>query len=194
MLLISSFVLLLLGFLLFIAWKSGRNSQKGQLPYIGFLQGLVTISLVMCIIGLVLLLGLVLLATFGRPDAVKEWLSHYQIYLSYPEGNHLFSAFLEIVHLLIYIGFLYALKRFLANIKQDIIFSQSNITLVRLVSLLLLIAAFTSSNGHLLQVSFSNQSYHFLDGSYLLTSFLVFIIAKIMEKAKQIADENAFTI
>lgn len=85
------------------------------------------------------------------------------------------------------LAFLKNCQKLLKNLAQEQIFIQANVTLAKNSSLALGLMSVLQKFGWR-QFSFK------LDTTALLAALLIWIFALILEKAKQIAEENAFTI
>ncbi|MBM7635359.1 DUF2975 domain-containing protein [Streptococcus saliviloxodontae] len=118
-------------------------------------------------------------ASFGKVEFLSI-LAENGINWSYLEALSFGSllAVFGLVEIVVLLLLLKAIRRFLSNIISETIFVQENVILAKKASLLLLILAITNLGSFI----------------YLFASLLVWVIAKVLEKAIAIAEENEFTI
>ncbi|MBM7642113.1 DUF2975 domain-containing protein [Streptococcus loxodontisalivarius] len=81
------------------------------------------------------------------------------------------------------------IRAFLRNVIEDAIFTWDNVRLAKKTSLYLFLLSFLGSG-----LLFGAGGIFILNTGYLFASLLVWVIAKVLEKAVAIAEENEFTI
>lgn len=83
---------------------------------------------------------------------------------------------------------LFCVRQFFLNILEEKIFVSQNVQLAKRVANLLFLAAFMGKG------VFAFNGFGFFDLTFIITSLVVWTLAKVLEKANHIAEENEFTI
>lgn len=157
------------------------NKEKIYLNYaLGFITIILTLFSLSILVAMTLyLLGIMNINLFGT-----DWLS---LQINSQTSSSL-AMFLSLLSGIVMCLVLLVLRQFFKNLLADQIFVPENVTLAKRVSLLLLLASLVG-NG-VVEVG----DYSFFNLTYFLTALVVWTLAKILDKANQIAEENEFTI
>lgn len=101
-----------------------------------------------------------------------------------------------LVNLLVFAGVFFYGRKFFSNLDDGKIFVEENISSAKKISILFVILTFTSELPNLLIIDFQPKTELDLsmNFTYLLVALIIWALAKILEEAKAIADENQFTI
>ena len=99
----------------------------------------------------------------------------------------LLTVFYSTIMMFLLLG---TIRKFLKNLIADKIFITENVSLAKRASLFLLLASFDGGSEAVLAVNGSG----FINLTFIFASLLIWVFAKLLEKAVVIAEENEFTI
>lgn len=154
--------------------------------YLTYALGLITILLV--VLGLSLILGTVMLCLgVMEVDLLHNSFIHFSVIAGKGEPS-IWQNVISLMSAAIVFGILFTIRQFLKNIITDNIFVGQNVTLCHRVSILLVLAAFLEKG------VLTINDYSFLNMTFIVAAILVWSLAKVLEKANAIAQENEFTI
>lgn len=157
--------------------------MKNEQTHLRFAHGFITI--VMVTYGIALVLSTILMAL----NIMKiELFQNGILTIGTQNNGSLLSNSLSFAGGYIILFILYCVRQFFKNILDNQIFVAQNVKLAKQVALLLFIASFLGDG------IFKFNGFSFLNITFLITSLVVWTLAKVLEKAKAIAEENEFTI
>ena len=161
--------------------KNDTKKFKWILNFVNVLYGVNSLGIIALVLG-----GLVNLAfPFKGYDFDNGW--HFIL------NNDLMTIrgfFVMIYSLIMVAVILGTIRKFLKNLINEQIFIKENVILAKRASLFSLLASFEGGAQAVLTINGSG----FINLTFVFAALLIWVFAKLLEKAVAIAEENEFTI
>lgn len=168
--------------------------MKNETRYLKWILNLLTFLLIIGGIGGFMLLVSLVLNLTGLTDRLVSWLQSFNSdHFTVTTGNlqlMIWDNLAYLYNVVISMGLLVCLRKFLKNLIAEDIFVEQNVKLARLGSALLFIGSFMGTGSGLLTIN----SFALIDFTYIPVGAVLWIMSLILEKAIAIAEENEFTI
>ena len=165
--------------------KNDTKKFKWILNFVNFLYVVNILGMIAVILGGIVVLGLQGNSPFKIHELGNGW-SFTFISGTVAISSLLFMAYSMIMMILI----LGTIRKFLKNLINERIFITENVSLAKRASLFLLLASFDGGAEAVLAVNGSG----FINLTFIFAALLIWVFAKLLEKAVVIAEENEFTI
>lgn len=165
--------------------KSDTKTFKYILNFVTFLYGVNIFGIVALVAGGILSLFLSNSSFVGQHGFSNGW--SFTLMSGTFDYVSLLTMLYSTVMMFLLLG---TIRKFLKNLIADEIFITENVTLAKRASLFLLLASFDGGSEAVLAVNGSG----FINLTFIFAALLIWVFAKLLEKAVVIAEENEFTI
>lgn len=165
--------------------KSDTKTFKYILNFVTFLYGVNIFGIVAPVAGGILSLFLSNSSFVGQHGFSNGW--SFTLMSGTFDYVSLLTMLYSTVMMLLLLG---TIRKFLKNLIADENFITENVTLAKRASLFLLLASFDGGSEVVLAVNGSG----FINLTFIFAALLIWVFAKLLEKAVVIAEENEFTI
>lgn len=165
--------------------KNDTKKFKYILNFVTFLYGVNIFGIVALVAGGILSLFLSNSSFVGQHEFSNGW--SFTLMSGTFDYVSLLTMLYSTVMMFLLLG---TIRKFLKNLIADEIFITENATLAKRASLFLLLASFDGGSEAVLAVNGSG----FINLTFIFAALLIWVFAKLLEKAVVIAEENEFTI
>ena len=165
--------------------KNDNKKFKYILNFVTFLYGVNIFGIVALVAGGILSLFLSNSSFVGQHEFSNGW--SFTLMSGTFDYVSLLTMLYSTVMMFLLLG---TIRKFLKNLIADEIFITENVTLAKRASLFLLLASFDGGSEAVLAVNWSG----FINLTFIFAALLIWVFAKLLEKAVVIAEENEFTI
>ncbi|WP_423216063.1 DUF2975 domain-containing protein [Streptococcus equinus] len=165
--------------------KNDTKKFKYILNFVTFLYGVNIFGIVALLAGGILSLFLSNSSFVGQHEFSNGW--SFTLMSGTFDYVSLLTMLYSTVMMFLLLG---TIRKFLKNLIADEIFITENVTLAKRASFFLLLASFDGGSEAVLAVNGSG----FINLTFIFAALLIWVFAKLLEKAVVIAEENEFTI
>ena len=165
--------------------KNDTKKFKYILNFVTFLYGVNIFGIVALVAGGILSLFLSNSSFVGQHEFSNGW--SFTLMSGTFDYVSLLTMLYSTVMMFLLLG---TIRKFLKNLIADEIFITENVTLAKRAGLFLLLASFDGGSEAVLAVNGSG----FINLTFIFAALLIWVFAKLLEKAVVIAEENEFTI
>lgn len=161
--------------------KNDTKKFKWILNFVNLLYGVNILGIIALVLG-----GLVSLAfPFKGHDFGNGW--HFILNSGLMTISGVLIMSYSLIMMIVILG---TIRKFLKNLIDEQIFIKENVTLAKRASLFSLLASFDGGAQAVLAINGSG----FINLTFVFAALLIWVFAKLLEKAVAIAEENEFTI
>lgn len=165
--------------------KNDNKKFKYILNFVTFLYGVNILGIIILLAGGILSIFLSHNSFVGYHEFSNGW--SFTLMSATFDYISLLTVLYSTIMMFLLLG---TIRKFLKNLIADKIFITENVSLAKRASLFLLLASFDGGSEAVLAVNGSG----FINLTFIFASLLIWVFAKLLEKAVVIAEENEFTI